>query len=90
MKAETGMKVKAIDGHSVGIVITESVYSGVIVKVNKKSIRVHITENVNTYGSRETSRIAMDTDVTYKYKKTLTNGKDFYVSEGRIYGAIEI
>ena len=90
MKAYTGMKVQAVDGKCIGIVIEETKWTGTITKVNKKSIRVDLTEEVRTFGSRETSRRNPNREVRYTFWKTTSDGKEIYKSEGRIYGIIEL
>lgn len=90
MKAQVGMKVEGYSGTCTGLLIQESRWNGEITKVNRKSIRVHLTENVNSFGSRETSRWNIDKDVIYTYWKTTSDGREIYRSEGRLYGIITL
>lgn len=87
---EIGMNVKAYKSHCIGIIIDSTTYSGKIIKVNKKSIRVQLEHMV----VKHDNKIINDTDysgtVTYKFWKTTSDGNDIYVSDGRIYGIIEI
>lgn len=90
MKARTGMKVQGYRGNCIGILIQASRWNGEITKVNKKSIRVHLDENINTYGSRETSRFSISKEITYTYWKTTEDGRELYRSEGGLYGIITL
>ena len=45
MKAQVGMKVRAYEGSCIGIIIQSTEWQGEIIKVNKKSIRVRLTES---------------------------------------------
>ncbi len=90
MKAQTGMKVQGYSSSCIGILIQATRYNGTITKVNRKSIRVHITESVSTYGSKETSRWQMSRTITYTYWKTTSDGRELYRSEGRLYGIITL
>ena len=87
---EIGMNIEAYKSHCIGIIIDSSTYTGNVVKVNKKSIRVQLNHIVAKHGQK----IVRDTDysatVTYKFWKTTSEGRDIYVSDGRIYGIIEI
>jgi hypothetical protein len=91
MKAEVGMKVKAYTGSCIGILIQSTTWEGEITKVNKKSIRVRLTESTSKFGSKTTSHFeGLNTEKTYRFVKTLSNGKDWYKSEAGLYGGIEI
>ncbi len=90
MKAQTGMKVQGYRSSCVGSLIQATRYNGTITKVNRKSIRVHITESVSTFGSKETSRWQLNHTVTYIYWKTTSDGRQIYRSEGRLYGIIAL
>ena len=48
MKATVGMKVTGYSGSCIGVIIDSHYYIGTITKVNKKSIKVNITEVINT------------------------------------------
>jgi hypothetical protein len=90
MKASTGMKVQGYKSSCIGILIQASCWNGEIIKVNKKSIRVHLTENINTCGGKETSRWNISRDVTYTFWKTTEDGREIYRSEGKVYGIITL
>ena len=87
---KVGMKVEAYEGRCIGILIQATRWQGEITKVNRKSIRVRLTECVNMYGSKEKSRWSMNQERTYRFVKTFSNGQDFYRSEGGLYGSIII
>lgn len=80
MKAAEGMKVKAYTGSCIGIIIQASTWQGTIIKVNKKSIRVNLTEITCTYGKKVTAHYKMDEDVRYTYWKTTSDGRELYKS----------
>jgi len=90
MKANIGMKVQGYRSRCIGVLIQANRWNGEIIKINKKSIRVHLTENINTFGSRETSRWSISQDVTYTYWKTTSDGKEIYRSDARLYGIITL
>ena len=91
MKAEVGMKVKAYTGSSVGILIQSTTWQGEIIKVNQKSIRVRLMESTSKFGSKTTNhRENMNTEKTYRFVKTLSDGRDYYKSEGNLYGSITL
>ena len=89
MNAQVGMKVKAYKGSSIGIVIQSTTWLGEIVKVNSKSIRVRLTESASQYGSKVTGHWEnLHTEKTYRFVKTLSDGRAYYRSEGNLYGGI--
>ena len=90
MKATVGTKVQAYTGRCVGILIESTTWEGEITKVNAKSIRVRLTHATSKFGGETTAEYDMSREITYRFAKTLSNGKDFYTSEGRIYGHIQI
>lgn len=88
---EVGTIVKAYHGFCIGAKIQSTEWIGEVIKVNKKSIKVKLLESTSKWGKEVTSHFEnLNTIKTYKFSKTLSNGKDFYVSEGRLYGTIEI
>ena len=90
-KAQVGMKVRAYTGSCIGILIQSTEWQGEITKINKKSVRVRLTESTSKFGSKVTGhRENLGTEKTFRFVKTLSNGKDWYKSEGGIYGGIEI
>ena len=54
MKAQVGMKVRAYEGSCIGIIIQSTEWQGEIIKVNKKSIRVRLTESTSMRGKKIT------------------------------------
>lgn len=91
MKAQVGMKVRAYHGDCIGILIQSTEWQGEIIRVNRNSIRVRLTESTSKFGSKVTSHWEnLKTEKTYRFVKTLSNGHDWYRSEGNLYGGIEI
>ena len=91
MKAQVGMKIKAYTGRCVGILIQSTEWQGEIIKVNKKSIRVRLTESTSKFGSKTTSHWEnLNTEQTFRFVKSLCSGKAWYKSEGGGYGGIEV
>lgn len=90
MKAQVGMKVKAYKGDCIGLLIQSAEWNGEIIKVNKNSIRVRLTDSVSKFGKKETNRWTGNTEKTFPFVKTLSNGHDWYKSEANLYGGIEI
>lgn len=91
MKAQVGMKVRAYEGSCIGIIIQSTEWQGEIIKVNKKSIRVRLTESTSKRGKKITNhRENMRTEVTYRFVKTLSDVRDWYRSEANLYGGIDI
>lgn len=89
--AQVGMKVQAHKGSCIGVVIQSTTWEGEIIRVNKNSIRVRLTESTSRFGSKVTSRWEnLNTEVTFRFSKTLSNGNAFYRSESGIYGSIEV
>lgn len=88
---KVGDKVRAYKGSCIGVMIQSTEWMGEIVKVNKKSIRVLLTESTNKIGSKVTSHWdGINTEKTFYFVKTLSNGKNWYKSEANLYGSIEI
>ena len=90
MKATVGMKVTGYSGSCIGIIIDSHYYIGTITKVNKKSIKVNITEVINTHGDKEVSRYKPNHTVTYALWKVTEEGEEIYRSEACLYGFITI
>lgn len=89
--AQVGMKVQAYKGSCIGVVIQSTTWEGEIIRVNKNSIRVRLTESTSQFGSKVTSHWEnLNTEVTFRFSKVLSNGNSFYRSEGGIYGSIEV
>ena len=90
-RALVGMKVRAYEGRCIGLLIQSTEWQGEIIKVNAKSIRVRLTESTSKFGSKVTSHWEnLGTVKTFRFVKTLSNGHDWYRSEGGLYGGIEI
>lgn len=90
MKIEIGMNIKAYKSRCTGIIIDSVNYSGKIIKVNKKSIRVQLEHMIVKHGNKITHDTDYAATITYRFWKTTSDGRDIYVSDGRIYGIIEI
>jgi hypothetical protein len=91
MKATVGKKIKAYKGNSIGKIIQSTEWQGEIIKVNKKSIRVRLSESTSMWDRRvKTHCENLNDEVSFRFVKTLSNGNDWYLSEGRLYGGIEI
>ena len=89
--AQVGMKVRAYTGSCIGLLIQSTEWQGEIIKVNKKSIRVRLTESTSKFGSKITSHWEnLNTEKTFRFSKVLSNGNTYYRSEGGLYGGIEI
>ena len=89
--AQVGMKVRAYTGSCIGLLIQSTEWQGEIIKVNAKSIRVRLTESTSKFGSKTTSHYEnLNIEKTFRFVKTLSNGKDWYKSEGNLYGSIDI
>lgn len=87
---QTGTKVEAYTGRCIGLLIQSTTWQGEIIKVNKKSIQVNLTDSVSRFGGKITSQHTMFSKVTYRFWKTLDDGREIYRSEWNIYGKIII
>ena len=91
MKAKVGTKVEAYTGSCIGLLIQSTTWQGEIIKVNRKSIRVRLTESTSKFGSKTTSHWEnLSTEKTFRFVKTLSDGRDYYKSEGGLYGGITL
>ena len=90
MKATVGMQVEGYRSQCIGVIIEATRYLGTITKVNKKSIRVQLHGMCSTSGKKEKGRFPMNTEVTYTFWKTTSDGRDLYRSEGRLHGIITL
>ena len=89
--AQIGMKVEAYKGSCIGLLIQSTTWKGEIIKVNKKSIRVRLTESTSTFGRKTTSHFEnLCTEKTYRFVKTLSDGRSLYRSKADLYGHIKI
>lgn len=80
-----------------GIFIYEKFITGTIVKVNKKSIRVHMTHAKYTTNGKITREYDMNEEATFTFWKTIENkqfgknaGKTVSIYKNKKYGIIEI
>jgi hypothetical protein len=80
-----------------GIFIYEKFIIGTIVKVNKKSIRVHMTRAKCMTNGKVTNEYDMNEKATFTFWKTIENrqlgenaGKTVDIYKNSIYGIIEI
>src|SRR5690554_6483344 len=79
-----------------GIFIHEEIITGKIVKVNKKSIRVHMTHVKRTTNGQVTQEQDMDETATFTFWKTIDRqfgknaGKTVSIYKNNKYGIIEI
>ena len=88
---KVGDKVRAYKGSCIGLLIQSTEWEGEIIRVNKNSIRVRLTENTSKFGSKTTSRWEnLNTEKTFRFVKILSNGNAWYKSEANLYGGIEV
>ena len=80
-----------------GIFIYEESITGTVVKVNKKSIRVHMTHAKCTTNGKITREYDMNEEATFTLWKTIENrqsgknaGKTVSIYKNKEYGIIEI
>ena len=86
-----GDKVTAYKGSCIGLLIQSTEWQGEITKVNKKSIRVRLTESTSKFGSKTTSHFEnLNSEKTFRFVKILSNGNAWYKSEANLYGGIEV
>ena len=83
--------VQIHDGYSRDIFVHENFITGKIVKVNKKSIRVHMTHAKCTTNGKVTREYEMNQTATFTFWKTIENaGKTVDIYKNNLYGIIEI
>ena len=90
MKATVGTKVEGYKSYCIGIVIDSVRYIGTITKVNKKSIRVKLEEQIIQHGRKEPQHMTACGEKNYRYWKTTSDGRELYRSENNLYGIIEL
>lgn len=80
-----------------GILIHEEIIEGKVIKVNKKSIRVHMTHIKYTTNGKVTCEYDMNETATFTFWKTIENrqfgenaGKTVDIYKNSKYGIIEI
>ncbi len=88
---QIGMAVEAYRGTCIGLLIQCTTYKGEIVRINRKSIRVRLTESTSKFGSKTTSHFDnLNTEITYRFSKVLRDGRFLYTSESDLYGHIKL
>ena len=90
-------EVQIHDGHRIGATICEKFITGEIVKVNEKSIRVHMTHKVCTRNGKPSYECKMNEIATFTFWKAVENrefgknvGKNVSFYKNTAYGVIEI
>jgi hypothetical protein len=92
LKKEIGATIKAYTGSCDmgGMFITETVYSGAIIKINKKSIRAQLNALLTTCAGKTTKEIIVNRPInrtaTFSFWKTVNNKELYKNSE---YGILE-
>lgn len=83
-----GAKIETKTSYCPGVIIFSTEYAGTITKVNKKSF----IATFDTFRQKKNAKIIREgktcNKVKFIYWKTV-NGKDFYKSEGNLYGIAE-
>ena len=97
MKVKVNEMVQIRDGYSTDIFILERFITGTIVRVNEKSIRVHMTHAKCTTNGKVTNEYDMNETATFTFWKTIENreigenaGKTVDIYKNSLYGTIEI
>ena len=93
----TNTNVQIHDGKRIGATICEKFITGEIVKVNEKSIRVHMTHKKCTRNGEVSYECEMNEVATFTFWKTVENrefgknaGKNVSFYKNSLYGVIEI
>lgn len=74
-----------------GIYIYEEVITGTIIRVNKKSIRIHMTHAKYIVNGEITREYNMDEEATFKFWKTVeTTGKTVSIFKNDKYGIVRV
>lgn len=96
-KVKVNETVQIRDGYSSDVFIHERIITGTIVRVNEKSIRVHMTHAKCAVNGKVTSEYDMNQEATFAFWKTIENmqlgqnaGKTISVYKNKLYGIIEI
>lgn len=91
------MNVEIHDGVKIGATICEKFITGKVVKVNEKSIRVHMSHKKVTRNGRVSYECDMNDVATFTFWKTVENrefgknvGKNVSFYKNNTYGIIEI
>lgn len=97
MKVNEMVQVRSGYNSMGGMFIYEEIITGTVVKVNKKSIRVHMTHVKCTTNGKVTREYDIDETATFDFWKTIENrqfgknaGKTVSIYKNKKYGIIEI
>ena len=96
MNNMNGMKVEARESYSQCIIITTIIKTGVIVKTNKKSIKVRFNHLTKTRGNKVEIDMNTSGEYTFTYWKTIVpeygpnEGKATRLYKNQLNGIIEI
>jgi hypothetical protein len=97
MKMKVNEMVQIHDGYTRDIFTHEKFITGTIVRVNKKSIRVHMTHAKCTTNGKVTREYEMNQTATFTFWKTIENrqigenaGKTVDLYKNKVYGIIEV
>ena len=89
--------VQIRNGYSRGVFAHEEFITGTVVKVNKKSIRVHMTHVKCTTNGKVTHEYDTNKTATFTFWKTIENrqigentGKTVDIYKNNLYGIIEV
>jgi len=83
--------VQIYRGQLSAIFIYEEFITGTVVKVNKKSIRVHMTHAKCTENGKVTHEYDMNKTATFTFWKTIENaGETVDIYKNNLYGIIKI
>ena len=89
--------VQIRNGYSRDVFVHEELITGTVVKVNAKSIRVHMTHAKCTENGKVTHEYDMNQTATFTFWKTIENreigenaGKTIDIYKNNLYGIIEI
>lgn len=89
--------VQIHDGYSRDVFVHERFITGTIVRINKKSIRVHMTHAKCMTNGKVTREYEMNQTATFTFWKTIENrqigenaGKTVDIYKNNVYGIIEI
>lgn len=91
------MKVEIRRGSNLGVFIHEEIITGTVIKVNKKSLRVHMTHAKCMTNGKVVREYDMNETATFTFWKTIENreigenaGKTVDIYKHSLYGIIEI
>ena len=97
MKVNEMVQIHSGDNSMGGMFIYEKFITGTVVKVNKKSIRVHMAHAKCTTNGKITREYDMNEEATFTFWKTIENkqfgrnaDKTVDLYKNKLYGIIEI